>query len=307
MIAAKPPTRRPWFEPTRAIQRPDPRAYRLQRKLMTAAVGFVYDDGLVLAADTKVDYPVRGNESKLPFLTFDDSRCAFQFAVASNDINFAKSAITRCAELVEKMDFPTATIDDIKNTAEFSLGEFYRAHIFNHPDRMPAQLYMQMLVGIWWRGETRLYALHETVLLRVEKYECIGAGEYLSKYLIKQYERANPGGFSLADATLLADLCIGEAIDYDDKCGGDAEVVVMRNNGEVDNSYPTALYPNHGLPRKFRDGLWRLIKELAEAQMEGAANRKAPGMVEEFCERIREEDAECRKWGSRDFPEGASE
>jgi hypothetical protein len=278
-----------------------------KRKLMTAAVGFVYDDGLVFAADTKVDYLVKGNESKLPFLTFDEGRCALQFAIASNDINFAKSAITRCAEMIDKMDFSTATMDAIKNAAEFALAEFYRDHIFTHPDRMPSQLYMQMLVGICWRGETRLYVLHETVLLRVEKYECIGAGEYLSKYLIKQYERANPGRFSLADAAFLADVCIGEAIDYDDKCGGDAEVVVMRRNGEVDNSYRIALYPNHGLPRKFHDETSRLIKRLAEAQMEGSANRKAPDIVEEFCETIRQEEAECRKWGSRDLPEGASE
>ena len=292
---------------SKPLRKPDLRLYRPQRKPMTVAVGFVYNDGLVFAADTKVDYPVKSNESKLPFLTFDNGYCALQFAIASNDINFAKSAITRCAGTIEKMDFTDATIDDIKNEAESSLAEFYRDHIFTHPDRMPSQLYMQMLVGIWWRGETRLYVLHETVLLRVEKYECIGAGEYLSKYLIKQYERANPGSFSLADAALLADLCVGEAIDYDDKCGGDAEVVVMRRNGDIDNSYRTALYPNHGLPRKFHDGLWRLIKRLAEAQMEGAANRKAPGIVEEFCDLIRKEDAEGRKWGSGDFPENPPE
>ncbi|MGA8728186.1 MAG: hypothetical protein WB608_05490 [Terracidiphilus sp.] len=274
---------------------------------MTVAVGFVYDNGLVFCADTKVDYAVKANESKLPFLTFDNGRCALQFAIAGNDINFPKSAITRCAEMIEKMDFSTATIDSIKDMADFSLGEFYKAHIYDHPDRIPSQLYIQMLVGIWWRNETRLYALHETVLLRVEKYECIGAGEYLSKYLIKQYERANTVPFTLTDAAFLADYCVREAIDYDDKCGGEAEIVVMRNSGEIDNGYRTALYPNYDLPRKIQDETMRLLRSLGEAQMQGSANREAPGIVSGFCERIRAAEAESRKWGSGNLPESTEE
>lgn len=297
------------FSPSLTVRRPYLHPARLERKKspMTAAVGFVYDEGLVFCADTKIDYPVKGNESKLPFLTFDNGRCALQFAIAGNDINFPKSAITRCAEAIEKIDFSTATIDSIKNMAEFSLGEFYKAHIYDHPDRVPAQLYIQMLLGIWWRNETRLYALHETVLLRVEKYECIGAGEYLSKYLIKQYQRANTVPFTLTDAAFLADYCVREAIDYDDKCGGEAEIVVMRNSGEIDSGYRTALYPNYDLPKKFQDETWRLLRNLGEAQMRGRANREAPEIVTGFCERIRAADAESRKLESRDFPENSPE
>jgi 20S proteasome alpha/beta subunit len=289
------------------LPKPVPKVYRTRRVPVTAAVGFVYDDGLVFCADTKVDYPVKANECKLPFLTFDDGHCAVQFAIAGNDINFPKSAITRCAEMLEKMDFSSATIEGIKDTIEFSLAEFYRDHIFTHPDRIPTQLYIQMLVGIWWRNETRLYALHETVLLRVEKYECIGAGEYLSKYLIKQYERANSTPFTLTDAAFLAEYCVKEAIDYDDKCGGEAEIVVMRNSGEIDNGYRTALYPNYDLPKKFQDETLRLIRNLGEAQMQGRANRDAPEIVRGFCGRIQAAEAESRKWGSRDFPEGTPE
>jgi hypothetical protein len=274
---------------------------------VTVALGFVYGEGLVFCADTKVSYPVKGNESKLPFFTFDNGRCALQFAISSDDVNFPKSAITRCVEMIEKMDFSSATIDSIKNTAEFSLGEFYRDHIYNHPDRTPAQLYMQMLVGIWLRNETRLYSLHETVLLRVEKYECLGAGEYLSKYLVKQYERANPGPFTLTDAAFLATYCTEEAIDYDERCGGEAEVVVMRNSGEIDNSYRTVLYPNCGLPKKFQDETWKLIRNLGEAQMKGRANREAPGIVSGFCDRVVGAEAEARKWESRDLPENSPE
>lgn len=283
-----------------------PRVYRPKRKPVTVAIGIPYNDGIVFCADTKVDYPVKGNESKLPFLTFDNGRCALQFAIAGNDINFPKSAITRCAEAIEKMDFATATIDGIKNIAEFSLAEFYRDHIYTHPDRMPTQLYIQMLVGIWWRGETRLYVLHETVLLRVEKYECIGAGEYLSKYLIKQYEEANPARFSLADAAMLATYCVEEACDYDDRCGGEAEIMIMRNSGECDSGHRTALYPGR-LINNLRNESWRFLGKLALAQTDGKAEDQAPDLVNEFCDEVRKAEVSSRLcWSSRDIPEGSS-
>src|ERR1035441_7380057 len=59
----------------------------------------------------------------------------------------SKAAILRCVEMIEKMDFPTATMDAVRNAAEFSLGEFYKDHIYTHPDRAPEQVFMQMLVG----------------------------------------------------------------------------------------------------------------------------------------------------------------
>jgi hypothetical protein len=269
---------------------------------MTVAVGIVYDDGVVFCADTKVTYPVKGNESKLPFFTFDEGRCAMQFAISSDDINFPKSAITRCVEMVEKLDFSTATIDTIKNAAEFSLGEFYRDHIYTHPDRAPTQLYMQMLIGIWLRNETRLYSLHETVLLRIEKYECLGAGEYLAKYLIEQYKRANPAAFTLADAAILARYCIQEAINYDDRCGGEVETLIMRNSGECDNAHRTAGYPAH-LINSLRDESWRFLRELAHAQTDGIAEDKAPLIVDEFCEMVRKAEYSSRLcWALRNLP-----
>lgn len=288
------------------LPKPAPKLYRPRRTLVTAAVGFVYDEGLVFCADTKVSYAVKGNESKLPFFALGNGRCALQFAISGNDINFAKSAVTRCVERIEKMDFSTATIDTIKNAAEFSLSEFYKDHIYTHPDRAPTELYMQMLVGIWVGNETRLYALHETVLLRVEKYECIGAGEYLSKYLIKQYERANPGRFTLADAAVLATYCVEEAIDYDDRCGGEAEILIMRNSGECDNSHRTALYPAY-LISHLRDESWSFLRKLAMAQTNGATEEEAPRLVEEFCDEVRKAEVSSRLcWASRNLPKCSS-
>ena len=162
---------------------------------------------------------------------------------------------------------------------------------------------MQMLIGIWLRNQTRLYVLHETVLMPVAEYECLGAGEYLSKYLVKQYRRANPQPFTIADATLLATFCVEEAIDYDERCGGEAEIVIMRNDGEVSNAHRTALYPNYRLAGAFQSEAWKLLHDLAAEQVKGTANASAPSLVDMYCERIREAEAESRRWESGSLPE----
>ena len=67
---------------------------------MTVAVGVLLNEvGGCCCRFTKVVYPIKENESKLPFYLFGDGLCALQFAIASDDVNFPKSAISRCLEL----------------------------------------------------------------------------------------------------------------------------------------------------------------------------------------------------------------
>lgn len=304
MISPKPillPIRQP-----RAVRRLPQREYRPRRKPVTVAIGYVYDEGIVFCADTKVTTSIKTNESKLSYYESEDRHCALVFTMASDDVIFPKAAIAACWEMVGKMDFATASMEAVRNTAQFALGEFYRDHIYTHPDRTPTSVYFEMLVGIWLRNQTRLYALHETVLNPIEDYECIGAGAYLSQYLIKQYKKANPGKSTIADAALLAEVCVETAIEYDDKCGGEAEILIVRNSGEISNAYKTALYPNY-FAKDFQSEMWRLLRGLAVAQTNGTANAEADGLLERYCGRIREIEVHHRKWDSSTLPKDSSE
>ena len=280
----------------------DPRAYRPRRKPVTVAIGFVYDEGIVFCADTKITTNIKTTESKLDFFSSSDGCCAITFAMASDDITFPRSAARACWDMVKKLDFTSISLEVVHDAAQFALGEFYKEHIYPHPDRVPGAVYFEMLVAIWLREESRLYKLHETVLTSVDDYECIGAGDYLSKYLIQQYKRANPGVSTLADATLMADFCVKEAIEYDERCGGEPEILIMRNNGEFDNAYRTAVYPNYSLPWTFRQEMWKLLHDIAAEKMKGNINTSVPGLIERYCERIREAEAGERKWASGALP-----
>lgn len=280
----------------------DPKVYRPRRKPVTIATGFVYDDGLVFCVDTKVTTSIKTNESKILWYSTEDGQLCMAFAMAAEDLTFAKAAADSCWEFVKKMDLESATMAKVHKAAEFALGEYYREHIFTHPDRTPGAFFYEHLVGIWLRGKTSLFVSHETVLEPVREYECIGAGEYLAKYLIRQYRKANSGPMTLEDATLMATYAVENAIDYDERCGGEAEVLIVRNNGQMDNAYRTALYPNYGLPETFQREMWKLFHDLAAEHVKGAANTAAPGLVERFCEHVREAEAESRRWGSGNLP-----
>ena len=132
-----------------------------------------------------------------------------------------------------------------------------------------------MLVGVWLQGVTRLFLLHETVLEPVDTYACIGAGSYLAKYLVQQYMRANPGPILLEDATLMASFVVESAIDYDETCGGEPDILLVRNDGDVNNAYNTVTYPN-GMIGDLQQEMWKLLHDLAHADQgnlrEGSAS-----------------------------------
>src|ERR1700677_3865297 len=191
-------------------------AYRHRRKSMTIGVGFAYDGGLLLCADTKVSGAIKENQSKIDVRTSNNGYCRIAFAMSAVDLNFPKSAVDKCwAHVQREVDFAVAQIDEVVEAVEQSLASFYENYIYPHPDRQPNSPYLQFLVGIWVRDETRLYVSYETLFRRVEEYECIGGAAYLAKYLIRQYLKANGGQWDYKDAELMAEFAVGSAIDYD--------------------------------------------------------------------------------------------
>jgi 20S proteasome alpha/beta subunit len=260
---------------------------------VTIAIGFAYDGGLLFCADTKVTGMIKANESKLEHFRSENGEWSITFAMSSEDLNFPRMAISRCWNYVNQMDFASASIDAVHDSAEFSLAEFYREHIFPHPDRTPKAVFLELLVGIWLRGEKRLYKSHETVLTAIDQYECIGSGAYLAKYLIGQYQIANPGRMSLQDAAMIIPYAVQSAIDYDENCGGNPETMIILDNGEVER--------NRGsLPdTKFINGLseitWKLLHDLVNMNEKDKWGSPANDRMDKLSKQVRELDTHT-KW-----------
>jgi hypothetical protein len=198
-------------------------------------------------------------------------------------MDYARSSVDACWEMVKKLNFSTVTMESVQRTVEFALAEFYESKISGHPDRSLGVLDFKLLIGIWLRGETRLFVNREVLLKQVQDYECIGSGAYLANYLIRQYKGANPGPVTLADAALISSFAVDAAIDYDESCGGENEMLIVRNDGEASNALDTAMYPNMmigGLQR----ATWNLLHNLAHVDNKLEAEAK----LEDHFEQVRQ-------------------
>lgn len=232
---------------------------------MTIAVAFAYRGGMLFCADTMVTGASKLNQSKIIHHVSNDGRCSLTFASSAIDLNFPLAAISKCWEAVRNMDFSVRSLEEVHHTAEFSLADFYSTHIYPHPDRQPESPFLQMLVGINLRGECGLYLSNETVLNAVEQYECIGAGAYLAKYLIGKYRKANQSANSFQDAALIARHAVQSAIDYDGRCGGTPELVVIRPDGTIDRKNNGLYFPNGDFVEGLFDLNWKLLHQVATA------------------------------------------
>jgi hypothetical protein len=254
---------------------------------MTTAIGFSCEDGILLGADTKVATNIKTNESKLVYHSSPDFQCSLTFAMSGEDMNFPKAAALACWEFVRNLNFNSidTTMEAVRNAAQFSLAEFHRDHIFNHPDRNPGTPFMRMLVGIRLHRQTALFESYETLLTPIDGYECIGTGSVIGKYLVRQYLKANGAPDTLADAALLASCAIEAAMEYDEYSGGEAEMILVKSDGVVDSITESVLYPGYALLKSLQINAWKLMRQLSS---EDISNSQIDAALEEHFEKVKD-------------------
>jgi len=273
---------------------PNQPAARPLRRPMTIAIGFAYDDGLVLCADTKIGSNSKTNESKIEHFVSSNGYCRIAFAMTGVDLSFPRAAIRNCWQSIQQIDFATTHIEKVRDAIDSHLAGFYKGHIYEHPDRTPGQVFFQFLIGVWLRDQSHLYLSHETVTNSVDEYECIGGGAYLAKYLIEQYRRANPGANGVRDAALIARHAVQEAIDYDEGCGGTPQLLIIQNDGTASNQLEGLGYPSNMFLDVFSDLKWKLIRDLAYMSAEDRFGNAATERVDGFSKQVHELDS--AKW-----------
>lgn len=235
---------------------------------MTIAAGFACNDGVLLCADTKVSTDVQTQESKLAFYRSDDAQLAMAFAMTAVDLDFSRSSADRCWASTEQCLSPSSTIENIRQAAEFSLADFYREEIFPHPDRLPNQPFFQFLIAVWLRGKTDLFVSKETMLSAPQHpWECLGSGGYLGRNIIRQYIAANGNPDALNEAALVASCAVESAIEYDENCGGEAEMILLCNDGRVESVTDSVIFPGYGFLKAMGRRDWKLMKTLADPNL----------------------------------------
>ncbi len=240
-----------------------------------------------MCADTKITTQMKTNESKLFALEYKRNGCVTVFGVAANDFDVAKGAIHDCENAVNKLDRSTINMDVAREVIQSTLTEFYRDHILTRPSSNEVDF--QLLIGVWLRAETALYKSSMTeILSEVDKYDAVGSGCYLAKYLIKQCgEYDNP---TLDEVGLMASYAVGSTMDYDEYVGGEAEFLILKDDGNVEYSVP--LYPSSSFPAALGCLSWKMLRDLAKVKDRGKL--ECQGVVDDYCQEVQKLNASER-------------
>lgn len=248
---------------------------------MTIAACFEFEGGVLFCADTKITAQMKTTHTKIFDKVYEKRHCASVF-VLTGAVPYAKSAIESCEGRIAKLDHITASLEEIREEIESCLVEFYQAHIYSHPN--PELFDFGLLIGIWLRGETRMFASYENTVTTVRDHECLGAGAYLAKYWTRQFfdseEKWKHEPRTLESVALISAYALKSVMDYDESCGGRAEFLIMKNNGEFGWEVDTALpiYPCEEMPDQIHTAMWRMMRKLSSAEDKYEAERA----VEDF-------------------------
>ena len=127
----------------------------------------------------------------------------------------------------------------------------------------------------------------------------MGAGGYLARYLIGQYLKANPAVETIDEMALIGSYAVQSAIDFDEKCGGEVEIFLVRKTGERDNSNPSLMYPGDKFIGQVQSETWRMLHDLA--QMRDGLEPRSRVRIEEFAAEIKNKNGDFQWWFDR-FP-----
>jgi 20S proteasome alpha/beta subunit len=202
---------------------------------MTIAAGFCASDGILICADTLYSggSGIKLYDPKVFSVQAPAGKAIFTF---SGNANFAIAAIQKCqASLLSASPKKVATRENIASLVESVISGEYRKHIFRRPDRRDTDGY-QILACIWSAHDgAALYSSWETSLIQCTAgYECIGVGQHLGHYLIRQMYRPN---LTLTEAAIIALSTISKAKEYVDGCGGRTSVGIITADGTLDESF----------------------------------------------------------------------
>jgi 20S proteasome alpha/beta subunit len=193
---------------------------------VTIALGFVYDAGVLLCADSQFTVgSVKMDGMKLGRVDGDWGTVVATFA---GNVDFATAAFQRFeCEVAEFSDDPVVVL-------EKTLAKFYRTHVFHHPNYDSGDYDYQILLAIKIRTEpeTRLYVATDTVMRQTGAFCCIGAGEETASPMLRYLcspERHEP------DAIALASYVLSTVKRGVESCGGISVIHTLRHDGTFED------------------------------------------------------------------------
>jgi 20S proteasome alpha/beta subunit len=196
-----------------------------KEKRMTIAAGFICSEGVLLCADTEqTGWAMKLHDSKVDHFEHPGGKIAYAYA---GNVPFACSAIQKLRRHLQRRTF-----NDTMAEVEKVLDREYRRNVLSHPDHLTdSTISYRILFGVWSPGErVRLYSTSLTAIEEVKGYQCIGMGDYLAHYLVRQHVA---GGIPQRHTLIHASYALSAIKDYVPDCGGMSIYVLLQNDGRT--------------------------------------------------------------------------
>ena len=194
---------------------------------MTITIGFRFNNGAILCADTKHTGEMVLYSPKL-FPKTHASGAHSVFAIAGST-SFAKMAVNKCQRAIDKLRVPS--LSKMEGAIEEAVLEIYKTHINPNPNRgLVGGPDFWLLIALWSpKDGIRTYYTSETAVVPFDVYHCSGSGEYLARYLLGPQVRGPNRG--LNTVVSLACTVLSQIKSYDADCGGNSEFVLLTEDG----------------------------------------------------------------------------
>jgi len=193
---------------------------------VTIAAGFVYDNGVMLCADTEITgWGMKLQSGKIKSFRVDGGTISMAYA---GNASFAISTIQKCQRKL--LNIKAA---DTLQELERILDKEYRRNVLSHPGHASdPNLAYQLLIAFHPEGadQTDLYMTDQTSIHQVSGHTCIGIGEALAHYLI--LPNYTPG---MAEKSVMsiATIALAAVKSYVPNCGGASYYVSVTNDGSI--------------------------------------------------------------------------
>jgi 20S proteasome alpha/beta subunit len=236
------------------------------RQRMTIAAGFRFHDGLLLCADTQITTPgyMKQAASKIVPISFVSNGGSKALFAITGSVPFAHMAIEHCRRSLANLPPEQMTTADMMIALEDTIQGFCDDHLFRHPHHERGLLTVEMLVAIWSHLDKNLtmLAARENAVNIVHDYECLGAGQFLTNYLIPKIFRHSSMG--LADTVHIALHVLRETKNYVDSCGGGSEIIVLRKDGTFGMPDAIDFASGEQISQAFDDAMRRVFVQASD-------------------------------------------
>ena len=193
---------------------------------MTIALGFPYDNGVIVAADsqfTSGDAKIYGQKTGTIEASWGQAIVAF-----AGNVNLAAGAFQECERNKEDSQFKGSPVD--------GFGHFfyrhYQDHVFPKSKEDRDDFNYSLLLGVHLNGQPKssMYRVSDGALRQIDNFECVGIGDVFGRSALASLPTKH---VDHSQAISVCSYALSYAKERAEFCGGPSCFKIIEHDGKV--------------------------------------------------------------------------